>query len=83
MLHPDVEVRVGEHQIFLMLLVLSSSHPCHGFVSLQSGYICEPKYSNTAFASSSITALLEKLRREKHKNNILDDYKERDVIKED
>ncbi|KDP23388.1 hypothetical protein JCGZ_23221 [Jatropha curcas] len=91
MLHPDVEVRVGAHQIFSVLLIPSSNNPCHGVVSLQSGYICEPRrwHSNTASAFSSIAALLEKLRkekdgaREKNKNNVLDDFKERDFVEED
>ncbi|KAJ9180340.1 hypothetical protein P3X46_008598 [Hevea brasiliensis] len=87
MLHPDVGVRVGGHQIFSV-----SNHSRHGVVSLQSGYICEPRrwHSNTACAFSSITALLEKLRREKNgarmekrKNNGPDDCKEKDIIEED
>ncbi|EEF49964.1 conserved hypothetical protein [Ricinus communis] len=90
MLHPNVEVRVGAHQILSVLLIPSSSHPRHGVIPLQSGYIREPRNSNTASAFSSIAALLEKLRREKdgtrmdkHKNNVPDDYKERDAIEED
>ncbi|KAF2307308.1 hypothetical protein GH714_026229 [Hevea brasiliensis] len=92
MLHPDVGVRVGAHQIFSMLLIPSSNHSRHGVVSLHSGYICEPRRwrSNTASTFSSIAALLEKLRREKdgarmekHKSNSLDDCREREVIEED
>lgn len=92
MLHPDVGVRVGAHQIFSMLLIPSSNHSRHGVVSLHSGYICEPRRwrSNAASTFSSISELLEKLRREKdgarmekHKSYSPDDYRERDITEED
>ncbi|XP_050222959.1 protein SEMI-ROLLED LEAF 2 [Mercurialis annua] len=90
MLHPDIEVRVGAHQIFSMLLIPSSSHPRQGVASLRSGYICEPRHPSTASAFSSIAALLEKLRREKdggrmdkHRNNVSDDHKEKAFLEED
>ncbi|KAJ6384639.1 hypothetical protein OIU78_027863 [Salix suchowensis] len=92
MLHPDVEVRVGAHQIFSALLIPSSNHPLREAASWRSGYTCEPKgwHSDTASAFDSISALLEKLRREKdgakmerHGNDAHDDYKERDVIEEE
>ncbi|KAK9041749.1 hypothetical protein V6N11_016839, partial [Hibiscus sabdariffa] len=67
MLHPNVEVRVGAHQIFSALLIPSSNHPRHGVASLHSGFVHEPRrwHSNNASAFESISALLEKLRREK------------------
>lgn len=92
MLHPDVKVRVGAHQIFSALLIPSSNHPLHEAASWRSGYTCEPKgwHSDTASAFDSISALLEKLRREKdgskmekHGNDANDGYKERDVVEED
>lgn len=92
MLHPDVKVRVGAHQIFSALLIPSSNHPLREAASWQSGYTCEPKgwHSDTASAFDSISALLEKLRREKdgskmekHGNDANDGYKERDVVEED
>lgn len=92
MLHPDVKVRVGAHQIFSALLIPSSNHPLREAASWRSGYTCEPKgwHSDTASAFDSISALLEKLRREKdgskmekHGNDANDGYKERDVVEED
>ncbi|XP_065852598.1 protein SEMI-ROLLED LEAF 2 [Euphorbia lathyris] len=92
MLHPVVEVRVGAHQIFSMLLIPSSTHPCCGDNHLKSGYISEPRRwrSDPVSASSSITTLLEKLRKEKdgpriekNKNDAPDNCKERDSVEED
>ncbi|KAE8721026.1 cytochrome c oxidase subunit 5C [Hibiscus syriacus] len=92
MLHPNVEVRVGAHQIFSALLIPSSNHPRHEVSSLHSGCVYEPRrwHSNNASALESISALLEKLRREKdgiklEKNgySIHEDFKGKDNIEED
>ncbi|WCJ43055.1 Protein SEMI-ROLLED LEAF 2 [Euphorbia peplus] len=92
MLHPVVEVRVGAHQIFSMLLIPSSTHPCCGDKHLKSGYVSEPRrwHSDTASAFPSITTLLEKLRREKdgasvekNTNEAPENCKERDSVEED
>ncbi|KAJ4845917.1 hypothetical protein Tsubulata_045624 [Turnera subulata] len=92
MLHPDVDVRVGAHQIFSILLIPNSNSPSHDVSSARAGYICEPKRwtSDNASASTSIAALLEKLRREKdgvkmdkHVNNVHDESKEREVVDEE
>ncbi|KAK4491350.1 hypothetical protein RD792_002086 [Penstemon davidsonii] len=59
MLHSDVEIRVGGHQIFCVLLI-----PC--FAHAKSDVFNHPRRCNSKNAStfSSITALLEKLRGE-------------------
>ncbi|KAL5983535.1 hypothetical protein ACLOJK_017622 [Asimina triloba] len=91
MMHPDVEVRVGAHRIFSVLLVPTCSHPRHESASSQSAYY-EPRrwQSKTASAFASASALLEKLRREKESvkierivNDYHDDCKEREVGEED
>lgn len=87
MLHPDVEARLGAHQIF-SVLVLSSNHPRQTVASLRSGYLNEQRNSNTATAFASITARLEKLRKEKdgtkiEYGNIQDDLKEKEIAEED
>lgn len=64
MLHPDVEIRVGGHQIFSTLLIPSSNR-------LRFDASNDTRWhSSTASASASITALLEKLRREKDGNKL-------------
>lgn len=71
MLHRDVETRIGAHQIFSVLVFPSSN--CHqqetALVQSGSGSPHKPTawHSSTASASTSasITALLDKLRREK------------------
>ncbi|XP_062144485.1 protein SEMI-ROLLED LEAF 2 isoform X2 [Alnus glutinosa] len=90
MLHPDVEARVGAHQIFSALLFPSSNHPLHEVASLRSSFLHQPRRWHSNTASASVTALLEKLRREKdgtkvekHGNNVHDDFKERDIVEED
>lgn len=92
MLHPDLEVRVGAHQIFSILVVPSSNRPRHEVASLRSGFLYQSRrwHSNTASAFSSITARLEKLRREKdgaktekRRNNSLDNFEEKDHVEED
>ncbi|XVF31468.1 hypothetical protein REPUB_Repub16aG0148600 [Reevesia pubescens] len=67
MLHPNVEVRVGAHQIFSALLIPISNRPRREVASLRSGFVYETRRwrSNNASAFASISALLEKLRREK------------------
>lgn len=83
MLHPNVEARVGAHQIFSALLVPSFC---------KSRTENEPRtwHSNNASASASISALLDKLRREKgdthmKKNDYSDDedIKGKDNVEED
>ncbi|XP_031249114.1 protein EFR3 homolog A [Pistacia vera] len=92
MLHPNVETRVGAHQIFSVLLFPSSNHQRQTVASLRSGYLYEPRkwHSNTASTSTSISALLEKLRKDKNvikmgKNgyNVPDDIKGRDFVEDD
>lgn len=90
MSHPDVEARVGAHQIFSALLIPSSNHIRRGVASLRSSSLHQLRRWHSNTASASITALLEKLRREKdgfklekHGNNVHDDLKERDMVEED
>ncbi|XP_039058719.1 LOW QUALITY PROTEIN: protein SEMI-ROLLED LEAF 2-like [Hibiscus syriacus] len=92
MLHPNIEVRVGAHQIFSALLIPSSNRPRHEVASLHSGCVYETRrwHSNNASAFESISALLEKLQREKdgiemEKNgySIHEDFKGKDNIEED
>ncbi|KAK3198885.1 hypothetical protein Dsin_022300 [Dipteronia sinensis] len=92
MLHPNVETRVGAHQIFSVLLIPSSNHQRHEAASLRSGYLCEPRRwrSDTASTFTSITTLLEKLRRdkdgvkmEKSGYNAHEDVRGRDVLEDD
>ena len=90
MLHPDVEARVGAHHIFSALLIPSSNHPRHEVSSLRSGFLYQPRRWHSNAASASITALLEKLRREKDGtkadkcgNSVHDDFKEKDIAEED
>lgn len=80
MLHPDVEVRLGGHHIFSVLLIPSLNHARHEV----SNYARRWR-SNGTSTFNSVAALLEKLRREKGdtkvKNgvSIQDDFKERDI----
>lgn len=92
MAHPDTEARVGAHQIFSILLVPSSSRLRHEVASLRSGFLHQSRrwHSNTSSTFASITARLEKLRKEKggskaekHCNNAHDDFEERDIVGED
>ncbi|GMI85043.1 EFR3 OF PLANT 4 [Hibiscus trionum] len=92
MLHPNLEARVGAHQIFSALLIPSSFRPRHEVAALRSGYVYEPRRwrSNNASAFASISELLEKLRREKdgikmEKNgyNIHDELKGKGNTEED
>ncbi|KAJ4969378.1 hypothetical protein NE237_016079 [Protea cynaroides] len=87
MMHPDVEARIGAHQIFAMILIPSSNNPRHDLASSQPGSLYEPRKwkSKTASAFASAAALLEKLRREKdsaivekHGNDTQDDFKDRE-----
>lgn len=80
MLHPDVEIRAGAHQIFSALLV-PCSNPQHGI-----GKHLRRRQSDPASPFASIKSLLERLRREKagtkiHKpgNNLQDNFKDREV----
>ncbi|CAK9141192.1 unnamed protein product [Ilex paraguariensis] len=65
MLHPDVEVRVGAHQIFSVLLI-----PCSSCSRRDVSNHTRSWHSNTTSVFASITALLEKLRREKDGNEV-------------
>lgn len=62
MMHPDLETRVGAHQIFSVLLGQNLNHPRR-----ESEYLFETKkwQSRTSSVFESATALLEKLRKEK------------------
>ncbi|KAA8536735.1 hypothetical protein F0562_029213 [Nyssa sinensis] len=84
MLHSDVEARVGAHQIFSVLLIPNSNCQRHDIFNHPRRW-----HSITASTFASITALLEKLRREKdgtkvekHGINVQDDLKERDTAEE-
>lgn len=85
MLHHDVEVRAGAHQIFSALLVPCSNSQ-HGIGSKH------PRrwHSDSASPFASIKSLLQRLRREKdgtkvHKpvNNVQDNFKDREVTEEE
>ncbi|XP_042512049.1 protein SEMI-ROLLED LEAF 2-like [Macadamia integrifolia] len=67
MMHPDVEARIGAHQIFSVILVPSSNNPKHDLASLRSGSLYELRkwQSKTASPFASAAALLERLRKEK------------------
>ncbi|KAG4390151.1 hypothetical protein GLYMA_06G236626v4 [Glycine max] len=90
MLHSDVEARVGAHLIFSILLFPSSFHT-NEISSLRSRYVGQHNkrhsHAPSVSASASITALLEKLRRnrntkaENHVNIVHD--QERDIVAED
>ncbi|GLT96388.1 hypothetical protein SLE2022_140120 [Rubroshorea leprosula] len=92
MLHPNIEARVGAHQIFSALLIPSSSNSRSETSSVRFSSSHEPRtwHSNNASAFASISALLEKLRRErdgtkmgKNGYNVHEDFKGRDNIEED
>ncbi|KAF5739907.1 hypothetical protein HS088_TW12G01119 [Tripterygium wilfordii] len=91
MLHPDVETRIGAHGIFSVLLIPSSNRFRPEHASLDPGYLIETRRrrSNTASTFASITALLEKLRKEKdgaiveNPRDDAVDNKERDILEED
>nr|GLL37390.1 protein EFR3 homolog B [Ipomoea trifida] len=77
MLHPDVEIRIGGHHIFSVLLVTSSNYMRHDAPSHTRRW-----NSSGASTFSSITALLDKLRREKDATKLTDDYSIQDGFKE-
>lgn len=92
MMHPDIESRIGAHQIFAVLLVPTFNHPRHESASLRSRCLYEPRrwQSKTASAFASATALPEKLRREKdstriekHGINTQDDFEDRESTEAD
>ncbi|KAF6134619.1 hypothetical protein GIB67_022906, partial [Kingdonia uniflora] len=72
MLHADIELRIGAHQIFAVLLAPTSIYSQHEFKLLRSGYLYERKLlqSKTASPFASATALFEKLRKEKESENL-------------
>ncbi|XP_020107750.1 uncharacterized protein LOC109723699 [Ananas comosus] len=81
MMHPDVETRLGAHQMYAAILVRASNHP-----RSETEYLYETRkwQSRTTSVFASATALLEKLRREKESLNVdkhggsaHDDIKER------
>ncbi|XP_063937421.1 protein SEMI-ROLLED LEAF 2 isoform X2 [Daucus carota subsp. sativus] len=94
MLHADLEVRVGAHHIFSVLLIPKSNH--HGYDNSTRTRRWRSS-TESASASASISSLLEKLRREKDGNkgekdgnkvekqgsNAQDCLKERDNAEED
>lgn len=61
MLHPDVEIRVGGHQIFCVLLIPSFAHARNDVSNHPRKW-----HSKSMSTFSSITALLDKLRLEKY-----------------
>ncbi|AAB61061.1 Hypothetical protein F2P16.24 [Arabidopsis thaliana] len=68
MLHPNVETRVGAHEIFSVILLQSSGQSQAGLASVRaSGYLNESRNwrSDTTSAFTSVTARLDKLRKEK------------------
>lgn len=82
MLHPDVEIRIGGHHIFCILLFPS-------FTNARNDPSNHPRrwHSKNASTFASITALLEKLRGEKYQNKVnrgsaQDDYNE-DAVEEE
>ncbi|KAL0454647.1 UNVERIFIED_CONTAM: protein SEMI-ROLLED LEAF 2 [Sesamum latifolium] len=83
MLHSDVEIRVGGHQIFCVLLIPSSAHARnHVFNHPRRGH------SKSTCTFSSITALLEKLRLEIYGTKVKqesekDDYQQLNKGKEE
>ncbi|KAJ0979921.1 hypothetical protein J5N97_015395 [Dioscorea zingiberensis] len=87
MMHPDVETRLGAHQIFSAILIRTPNHPRQGSEYL---YGQRKWNSKTTSAFASATALLEKLRRgkdcvdaDKQVNDIQDDIKEKDISEEE
>ncbi|KAG2278586.1 hypothetical protein Bca52824_061141 [Brassica carinata] len=68
MLHPNVETRVGAHEIFSVILLPSSGQSQAGLASVRaSGYLNESRNlrSDTTSAFTSMAARLDKLRKEK------------------
>ncbi|KAL0412912.1 UNVERIFIED_CONTAM: protein SEMI-ROLLED LEAF 2 [Sesamum radiatum] len=83
MLHSDVEIRVGGHQIFCVLLIPSSAHARNDVFN-------HPRrgHSKSTSTFSSITALLEKLRLEIYGTKVKqesakDDYQQLNKGKEE
>ncbi|KAH6762491.1 hypothetical protein C2S52_019924 [Perilla frutescens var. hirtella] len=83
MLHPDVEIRVGGHQIFCVLLIPS-------FADSRNDVANHPRRWHTKSMStfSSITALLEKLRLEMYGTKMRqggekDDYQQLNKVEEE
>ncbi|XP_009783972.1 protein SEMI-ROLLED LEAF 2 [Nicotiana sylvestris] len=83
-LHPDVEIRIGGHHIFSVLLIPSSNHISHDIANHTRKW-----NANGTSTFVSITALLEKLRKEKDGIKLKegsgspDDLKERDIVDEE
>lgn len=84
MLHPNVEIRIDGHHIFSALLVTSSNYMRHDAPSHTRR--CNSSGTSTFF---SITALLDKLCREKDASKLRDDssiqagFKESNSVEED
>ncbi|XP_055816588.1 protein SEMI-ROLLED LEAF 2 isoform X2 [Solanum dulcamara] len=83
-LHPDVEIRIGGHHIFSVLLIPSSNHIRHDIANHTRRW-----NANGTSTFVSITSLLEKLRKEKdgiklkEGHGVQDDLKERDNVDEE
>ncbi|KAL2490399.1 Uncharacterized protein Adt_26027 [Abeliophyllum distichum] len=82
MLHPDVEIRIGGHHIFCILLFPSFTHARNDASNHPRRW-----HSKNASTFASIAALLEKLRGEKYqtklnKGSAQDDYNE-DTVEEE
>lgn len=88
-MHPDAVTRIGVHRILAVILVPTSYHR-YDCTFFQSEYFERRRWqSKTSSAFASATALLEKLRREecikteRHVNNALDEFKDREIVDED
>lgn len=76
-LHPDVEIRIGGHHIFSVLLIPSSNHIRHDIANHTRRW-----NANSTSTFVSITTLLEKLRKEKDGVKLKDEYGTQDDLKE-
>lgn len=83
MLHSDVEIRVGGHQIFCILLIPSFAHARNDVLNHPRRW-----HGKNASTFSSITSLLEKLRLEVYGTNInhgneKDEYQQLNKLEEE
>lgn len=83
MLHSDVEIRVGGHQIFCVLLIPSFAHARNDVFNHPRRW-----HSKSASTFSTITALLEKLRLEIYgtkgkQGSEKDDYQQLNKVEEE
>ncbi|XP_052205119.1 protein SEMI-ROLLED LEAF 2 isoform X2 [Diospyros lotus] len=84
MLHPDIEVRAGAHQLFSAILIPSSNYPRRDVSNFPRRW-----HSSTSSAFASVTALLKRLQKERsgtrtenHGISVQDDIKEREDAEE-